>query len=244
MSKFYSDLADERSSSIHVSVLLALCVWRCRNAVVTILHIGPLPSAVPQFKMRLNCFDSSHIPTPSAPLISMRRRKNIEDLDSEDPIDTIDQDLLIDVLHKDELKKFHVYKKYLIAFLLLQTPFTVYWKQLRKEFPALCLLSLFSIIISVSTIHFNFNDLRNNVARATKSKTVAKLVQKQVFQIVNAIICFRLLVSVLKNDLMWRVFFLLPVVDFLICLSLNHWHEATLLEIKQLSSLKYNYKTS
>lgn len=172
------------------------------------------------------------------------RRRNIDILDSEDPIETLDQDLLIEILHKDELKKFHLYKKYLIIFFLVQTPFTVYWKQLRKAFPVLCLLSLLSIVLTVSTLHFDFNELRRNVSHATKTEIFAKLINKGVFQIVNAIICFRICVSILKSDLVWRVFFLLPVVDFFICLFLNHWHEASLNEIKKLHALKYKYKVS
>lgn len=169
------------------------------------------------------------------------RRRNV-DIVSDDPMDTSEQEYFIEILHKDELKQYNEYKRYLIIFFICQTPLTVYWKQLRKQYPACCLLSLLSIILTVSSIHFKVADLKKNVST---NSVIQRLIDEKVFYVVNGIICTRLLLTVIKkSDAIWQMFFLLPVADFAIGLCLVYWHRSILGEIKNLESLVYKYKNN
>lgn len=171
----------------------------------------------------------------------MRRRHNNEILETGDPLDSSDQEYFIELFKEDEISRVKTYKRILIVFFLLQTPFAVYWRPLRKAHPVSCFSSLLSIIITVCTIHYDIEDMRRSLT--SKSAMLAQVLHPTTLAVINSMLCLRLLVTVFgRGNSIWRVYFLLPFADFLLSLILFHWHQNIVRTIQDLNGLKYKHK--
>lgn len=171
----------------------------------------------------------------------MRRRHNINILETGDPLDSIDQEYLIEKFKEDEISRVKTYKRILIVFSLLQTPFAVYWRPLRKAHPVSCFSSLLSIILTVSTVHYDIEDMKRSLT--SRSAMLAQVLHPTALAVINSMICLRLIVTVFGRDnSIWKVYFLLPIADFLLSLIILHWHHTIVRTIQDLNGLKYKFK--
>ncbi|CAK7893384.1 hypothetical protein CAAN1_08S01706 [[Candida] anglica] len=172
------------------------------------------------------------------------RRRNIDRIESDVPIDFEEQQYFIESLQNNELANFKLYRRILKIIFLLQTPFTVYWKSLRKAYPGSCLVSLLSISLTVIYLHFELSELIKSAPRGTTQSIANVLLNPIIYHIINGILCLKLISTIYYGELIWRIFFILPIADLIICLVLSYWHQTSIENIKELKNLTYKYKAS